>query len=142
MKVICKRRVTHFTKMMTDTSKSKVHFCKSICSSLFFLSINIDACYISLFGFNEFCRLNKHTTRTTRWIIKSSIIGFNHRCNKLNNIMRRIELSFLFSSINSKFFKEVFIHMTDEVFFLTKSFMTNFIDFIDQLFNIVSTKIS
>ena len=127
---------------MTDTSKSKIHFCKPICCWFFFLSIYLNSSNITLFCFNKFSTLNKHTTRTTCRVKKCSVIRFNHCCYKLNYIMWSIKFSFFFCCVYSKLFKEVFVYMANEVFFFAKFFMADFIYFINNFLNIIWSEIS
>ena len=127
---------------MTDASQSKVHLCQSIGRSFLLLSIHIDTANIALFSFHQVCALNKHTSRTTARVVKCTIKWFNNCCNKLDNIVRGIELSFLLSCINSKLFQKVFIYTTYQVFLFPKRFVANFIYFIHNLLHVVSTKIA
>ena len=56
--------------------------------------------------------------------------------------MRGVELTFFFSCVYCEFLKEVFIYMTDKVFFFAKCLVADLIDFIYNLLNIVCAKIS
>nr|DAU89409.1 MAG TPA: hypothetical protein [Caudoviricetes sp.] len=53
-----------------------------------------------------------------------------------------VEFAFFFSSINCKFLKEVFIYMTNQVFFFTKSLVAYFINFIYKLFDVICTEVT
>ena len=86
--------------------------------------------------------LNKHTSRTTARVIKRTIKWFNNSSNKLNNIVRCIEFSFLLCCIDSKLFKEIFIYTTYQVFLFTKSLVANLIYFIHNFLHVVSAKIA
>lgn len=68
------------------------------------------------------------------FIIQRAVIRLDHRCDKLYGIMRRVELSLLLGGVDRKFFQEVFVHTTDEVFFLAKLLVADLVDFIDQFF--------
>lgn len=76
------------------------------------------------------------------FVIQDTVTRFDHRCDELNGIMRRVELALLLGGIDRKFFQEVFVHTTDEVFFFAKLLMTDFVDLIDQLFDVVRTKVA
>ena len=56
--------------------------------------------------------------------------------------MRCIEFALLFRGVDSKFFEEVFINTTDQIFLFAEGLVADFVDFIDHLFDIVGGKIT
>ena len=142
VQIVQKAGITGFAKVMADAAQGKVHFGKAIGRRLFFLSIHIDTVNITLFGFYECRTLDKHTAGTAARVIKRAVIRLNHRCDKLNGIMRRIELALLLGGIDREFFQKVFVYATDQVFFLAKLLVADLVDFIDQLFDVVCGKVA
>lgn len=64
MKVVKKCRVCHTAKVMTDTSQSEIHFCKTVSCRLFLLPVNVNTADIAAFFSNKVGALNEHTART------------------------------------------------------------------------------
>lgn len=53
-----------------------------------------------------------------------------------------IELAFFFGSVDRELLQKIFIDTTNEVFFLTKSLVTDFGDFIHNLLHVVGTEVT
>ena len=88
---------------MADTAQGKVHFGKAIGRRLFFLSVHIDTVDVTLLGFYKRRTLDEHTAGTAAWVIQRAVIRLDHRCDELNDIMRRVEFALLFGGIDRKF---------------------------------------
>ena len=56
--------------------------------------------------------------------------------------MRRVELALFLGGIDRKFFQKVFVYATDQVFFFAKLLVADFVDFINQLFDVVCGKVA
>ena len=68
MKIVSKRRIIFFTKIMTQPTKRQVHFCQAICCTFLFLSVNIYAADIAPLGLHNIRTLNKHTAAAAAWV--------------------------------------------------------------------------
>ena len=106
MQIIGKSGIACFTKVVADAAQSKVHFCKTIGCRLFFLSINIDAADVALFGLDKVSTLNKHTTGAAAGVVQGAVKGLDHGSDQLNGVVRCIELPLLFCGIDGKFLEE------------------------------------
>ena len=143
MKIFSKCGSVLFTKIMCNTSNCKIHFTKTPCFSLTFLTNNRNLLTITVMTVNKLHTLNKHTARTTTRVIYHSAVWLNHLSNKFYNTCRSIEFTIFLCSRSRVNLKEVFINTTNKVFFL-ESLLINLIYIINKVFNLrfISTKCS
>lgn len=97
--------ITGFAKIMADTAQSKVHFGKAIGGRLFFLSA-VDTVDVTLLGFYKRGTLDKHLMEPQHRFLQRAVIRLNHRCDKLNSIMRRVELALFLGGIDREILSE------------------------------------
>ena len=142
VQVVGESGIAFRTQIMADATQSEVHLCQTIGGSLLLLSIYIDTTDVTLFGFHQVGALNEHTARTTAWVVQCAIKRLNNSSDKLNNIMRCIELTFLFRGINGKLFQEILIYATYQVFLFTKRLVADFVDLIHNLLHVIGSKIA
>ena len=142
MQIMRKSRVAFPAEIMADAAQGKVHLCQAVGCGFLFLTIDIDPSDITALFPDEVGTLDKHTARATAGVIECTVKRLNHRRNQLHDIMRCIEFALLFRGVDSKFFEEVFINTTDQIFLFAEGLVADFVDFIDHLFDIVGGKIT
>ena len=142
MQVMGKGRVCFTAKMMADAAQGKVHLCKAIGGGLFFLTVYIDAADIALFRLDKVSTLNKHTTGAAAGVVQGAVKGLDHGSDQLNGIVRCIELPLLLCGIDGKLLEEIFVHTTNQVFLFAKRLMTDFVDLINHLLDVIRCKVS
>ena len=103
--------------MIADATNSKIHLCQTIGSRLRLLSIYIHSLGIATMSLNKLGSLHKHTTRTTTWVIDSTIERFYEGRYQLYDAMRGIELTLFLVGIDRECLQEVFINTSDQVVF-------------------------
>ena len=142
VKVMGECGIRLFSKIVADAAQGEVHFRKTVGCRLFLLTVNIDTADIAFLFLDQVCTLNEHAARTAAWIVECAVIRLNHGGNQLHRVMRRVELAFFLGGIDGKFLEEVFVHSSNQVFFLSKRLMAYLIDLVHNLLDVVGSEIA
>ena len=142
VQVIQEGGIAAIAKVVADAAQGKVHFRKAVGSSFLFLTVYINAVDIPLLRFYQCGALDKHTAGTAAGVIQGAVKGFNHTCNQLHNIMRGVKLTIFLCGIDGEFLQEIFVHSPDQVFFLAKLLVADFVDLIHKFLNIIGGEVA
>ena len=75
------------------------------------------------------------------YFIECAVERFDHGSDHLHSIMGRVELALLLGGIDRKLFQEVFVDPTDQVFFLAKLLVADFVYLIHNFLDVVGCKV-
>ena len=142
MQIVRKGGIRFVTEIMADPAQGKVHFCQAIGRRLFFLPVYVDPADVPAFCFHQLRALDEHTARTAAGIVQRAVKRFDHSCNKLYNVVRRIILALFFCRVDGKFFEKVFVHSSDKVFFFTERLVADLVDLVNDLFDVVGRQVA
>ena len=120
------------TKVVGDATDSQIHLAQTPSLLYALLPDDRDIFAVSVVAFHEFMGLHKHTTRTAARVIYHTAVRLDHFSNQLNNASRGIEFTVFLGTGGGIYLEEVFVHTTDEVFFMETG-LIDFVDFIDKL---------
>lgn len=94
------------------------------------------------FALTKVSTLNKHTTGAAAGVVQGAVKGLDHGSDQLNGVVGCIELPLLFCGIDGKFLEEIFIHTANQVLLLAKRLMTDFVDLVNHLLDVIRRKVS
>ena len=140
--IVRKSGVAFFAEIMADAAQGQVHLRQTVGCSFLFLTVDIDSPDIAALFPDKIGTLDKHTARAAAGVIKCAVKRLDHRRDQLHNIVRGIELALFFRGVDSEFFQKVLINAADQIFLFAKDPVTDLIDFIDYLFDIVGSEIA
>ena len=83
-----------------------------------------------------------HTTGAAAGVVQGAVKGLDHGSDQLNGVVGCVELPLLFCGIDGKLLEEIFVHTTNQVFLLAKRLMTDFVDLVNHLLDVIRRKVS
>ena len=117
-----------FTKICRYATNGQIHLAQFVCCIRVFLSVDGNLLLITVVGFYELHRLNKHTAGATAGVIENAIVRFNHFGDQINDTLRCVKFTLTLAFGKRKFTQEIFVNPSNNIIFLVAGI--DFINFI------------